>query len=100
MIYIDNQWFQGTNRVNYAELIIRSDTCDILTHLINWPDTNNLGITIDVIDEDNYKITGLINNVLYFIYTYILNYKNYTIYDILKDPDLQLNIEIYLQKVW
>ena len=53
------------------------------------------------VDEDLFKFTGSIEDLLLFIYNEVLKYKNYTLDDIIKDPkELNENAEIYLKKEW
>lgn len=107
MLYLENHWFIGNREVTVASITIKEDTHpraeELLTHLSNWPDTNDLGIDIDSsIDTDDNKIwtvTGPITNIVIFLYNWILDYKNYTFSDILKDKDFNINTEIYLKNV-
>lgn len=101
MIYENGHWIKEGQIVTYAESIINKDKHEIMTLLYNWPDTNNLNIEIEDCDEENFKLTGKIENILLFIYNYILNYKTYILADILKNPqELSVVIEEYINKLY
>ena len=86
MIFENGHWIDK-KEVKYAETIIYKDSHEILTHWCNWPDTIDLDIEITEYDEEQFKLTGKIEDMFLFIYKYILDYKNYTLEDIIKDSD-------------
>lgn len=107
MVYIQGNWYIGNRKVTFADVEFRDDVypraSELLTHLSNWDDTNDLGIYIENSFNENddaiWKIKGPITNILLFVYNWLLDYKDYTITDILKDKDFDINIDIYLKNV-
>ena len=101
MLYVNNRWFYGNREVKYTETILHTDCAEVLTQFFNWPDTNEYGVEIEMEDEEHYKISGPIPNMLLFIYQQVLRHQNCTLQDILSNPrELDENMDIYFQKVW
>ena len=92
MMYIDGNWMIGFRMVKYAETVL---------HKGCFENTEGYNLDIEPVDEDLFKFTGSIEDLLLFIYNEVLKYKNYTLDDIIKDPkELNENAEIYLKKEW
>lgn len=101
MLYVMGHWIDGNKEVKYAKSILHVDTSEILTALYNWPDTNDTNVEIESYDEEHFVVCGKIEDLLVFIYRYILNIKNCTLSDIISNSkELQENAEIYLDKTW
>lgn len=98
-------YFNDSSQVTHAEMIL-GDFFEGIRLAYDMPDMNLYNVSIELLDENDlnyhWKIVGLITDMIYFLYDYVLLKGNVfaDLERIFADPDFNHNVDTYFTKIW